>query len=83
MASPEWLEIFRSYTGEELAAQITELKKQVSVFSSQQVGSKSYTKDLGELRGQLSAAIRVQKERSQEPGVNQSVGVTDFSRING
>lgn len=80
MASPEWLEIFRSYTPEELAAQIVDLKKQVSVFTSQQVGSKSYTKDLGELRGQLSAAIRVQKERANPRG-NPGFGITDFSKV--
>jgi hypothetical protein len=40
MASPEWLEIFRSYTPEALAQQVTDLKKQVSVFTSQKVGSK-------------------------------------------
>jgi hypothetical protein len=79
MASPEWLEIFRSYSPEALAAQVEELKKQVSVFTSQQVGSKSYTKDLGELRGQLSAAIRIQNERAN-PG-QAGFGITDFSRV--
>lgn len=79
MANPEWAAIFRNFTPDELAAQITELKKQISVYSAQSVGNKSYTKDLAELRGQLSAAYLVQQERSnrRDPGY----GVTDFSRI--
>lgn len=81
MASPEWLEIFRSYTPEDLATMVTDLKKQIGVFTSQQVGSKSYTKDLGELRGQLSAAIRVQNERANPRG-NPGFGITDFSGVN-
>ena len=82
MASTEWLEIFRSYTPTELAAQVTDLKKQISVFTSQTVGQKSYTKDLTELRGQLSAAIRVQNERAH-PKDNPGFGITDFSGIGG
>jgi len=78
MASPEWLEIFRSYTPDELAAQVAALKAQVSVFSQQAIGQKSYTKDLNELRGQLSAAIRVQNERSQPSDSNPCVGTMDF-----
>ena len=83
MASPEWLEIFRSYTPQELADQIATLKRQVSVFTQQSVGGKSYVKDLAELRGQLSAAVRVQNERGQPADENYGVGVTDFSRITG
>lgn len=79
MANPEWLEIFRSYSGDELTTRIVELKEEVSVYASQQIGSKSYTKDLGELRGQLSAAIRIQNERRNST-TNPGVMVTDFSR---
>ncbi len=79
MASPEWLEIFRSYAPDELAAHVGTLKRQISVFTQQAVGSKSYVKDLRELKEQLSAAVRVQKERAQ-PG-NPAVGITDFSRL--
>lgn len=76
MASPEWFEIFRSYTPEELATHISSLKQEISVYAAQAVGSKSYTKDLAELRGQLSSAIRVQNERA---GVSPNTGITDFS----
>lgn len=79
MASPEWCEIFRSYTPDELAAHVTSLKQEISVYATQAVGSKSYTKDLGELRAQLSSAIRVQNERGSTGNV--SVGVTDFSKL--
>lgn len=78
MASPEWVEIFESYSPAELAARIAELKEEVSVYSQQNVGTKSYTKDLAELRGQLAAAVRVQKQRTFSR--NRSVGVTDHSR---
>ena len=79
MANPEWMEIFRSWEPVKLAAHVAELEKQISVFAMQNVGQKGYTKDLGELRGQLSAAVRIQTERGLP--ANQSVGVTDFSRI--
>jgi len=79
MASPEWLEIFRSWAPEKLAAHMARLEGQISVFTSQAVGQKNYTKDLAELRGQLSAAVRVQNERSK-PG-ERGFGITDFSRI--
>lgn len=79
MANPEWLEIFRSYGVEELAGHIANLKQEISVYATQQIGSKSYTKDLAELRGQLSAAVRVQKERSTRG--NPSVGIADFRRV--
>lgn len=70
------MEIYRSYTDDELAAEVAKLKKEDSVFVSQQSGSKSFTRDLQALAGKLSAAIRVQNER-KVPG-NDRVGVTDF-----
>ena len=60
---------------------MTDLKGQISVFSQQTVGGKSYVKDLNELRGQLAAAIRVQNERSLPPRYNYGVGSMDFSRV--
>lgn len=79
MANPEWLEIFRSFTPDELTAHVTALKEEISVYATQAIGQKSYTKDLGELRGQLASAIRVQTERANsttQPGFM----LTDFSR---
>lgn len=80
MASPEWLEIFRSYTPDELAAHITTLKGEISVYASQGHGDKNYTKDLAELRSQLSSAIRVQNERAATArGFGGNVTQVDFS----
>ncbi len=80
MASSEWQEIYRSYTSDELAAAITALKEQESLFSAQQVGSKSYTKDLRELRDKLHAAVRVQNERSLSPA-HKNYGTTNFGGL--
>lgn len=79
MASPEWLEIFRSYTADELSAHIADLKKEISVYAVQQIGSKSYTKDLAELRSQLSSAVRVRGERSSS--APSAAGVGDFTGV--
>lgn len=77
MANTEWLEIFRSWDLPKLQAHEAKLEEQISVFSSQGVGSKNYTKDLGELRGQLSALVRVKGEKSGKAAPR--VIVTDFS----
>ena len=78
MANTEWLEIFRVWPPEKLASHVGKLEEQIEVFSSQQIGSKSYVKDLGELRGALSAAARVVKERTRP---NPGAGIIDFSNI--
>jgi len=78
MASPEWLEIFRNWDGPKIRLHIERLERQISVFTEQAVGQKSYVKDLAELRGQLSAAYRILKEQSGRG--NPSTFVTDFSR---
>jgi len=80
MASQEWIEIYRSYSGDELDDEIDSLKQQLSIFSSQSVGSKSFTRDLETLKNRLHAATRVKKEMGQ-PDVGSS-GVTDFSGVN-
>lgn len=76
----EWLETFKEWDADELTDHIEALKSQISIFSSQGVGSKNFTRDLGELRVQLSAATRAKKEQGQV-NVTKS-GVTDFSRVN-
>lgn len=73
-----WLETYKSYDGDELQDRIDELKSQISVFSSQGIGSKTFTRDLGELRDQLAAATRAKRELGQ-PNVGNS-GTTDFSQ---
>jgi len=85
MASPEWLEIFRGYDSESLLAELAKLRKNVSVFSSQAVGQKNYTKDLQALKDQLSSATRVAEERGlivvTRPKQGDAFGVTDFSGV--
>ena len=79
MADPVWMEIFASWDAAKLAAHVAELEKHISVYSMQGVGNKTYQKDLNELKGQLSAAVRVTKERGMPSG--QSAGIIDFSRV--
>ena len=78
MASSSWQEIYESYSAAELAVEIAALKKRNTGFSAQGSPSgTSYQADLNELREQLSAAIRVQTNRSGA-GVPR-VGVVDLS----
>lgn len=84
MASTDWLTIYRTYSAAELAEEVTWLKVQMrNPFNAQGVGSKNYQRDVGELRGRLQAAIRVQQERgtsaSQTPMERGDWGVPDFS----
>ena len=81
MANAEWLAIYRTYTPDELTAEVARLKQQNTEFSQQQVGGKGYTKDLAELRGKFSAAVRVQQERGLIPGQTGGFMVTDFSGV--
>jgi hypothetical protein len=79
MASQEWLEIYRSFEGSDLDDEIDALKKEMSIFSSQALGSKSFTRDLEVLKNRLHAAIRARKDLGQ---INvRSSGTTDFSCI--
>ena len=80
MASPEWQEIYRTYTDAELATEVAALKQQATNLGSQTVGSQSLTADLAEVRNRLHAAIRVQNERSRPPCLNPDVGFADFSK---
>ncbi len=57
MAAENWMEIYRSYTGEELVEEITQLKKDVrGAFSQQGSGSVNHQRDLGQLEARLQAA---------------------------
>ncbi len=80
MASAEWLEIYADYTADELNTEITALKKAQSIFVTQAVGSKSFTRDLQELKNKLSSAIRIRNERGSGNINNQNMGVADFSK---
>jgi hypothetical protein len=79
MAAADWAEIYASYTDVELASEIEDLKKLASPFASQQVGSKSYTKDLREVRDRLQAANRVKRMRNYRE--EDFTAVADFSGV--
>jgi len=77
MASTEWMEIYRQYSGEELQAEITLLKQQATLYTSQSVGEKSHTKDLMLVTNRLHAATRVRNEWRFRGSPNYAV--PDFS----
>jgi small-conductance mechanosensitive channel len=79
MAASDWVEIYATYTGEELSAEIEQLKKLATPLSSQQIGSKSYTKDLREVRDRLQAANRVLRTRNAS--AEDYTAIADFSRV--
>jgi len=56
------MEIYRSYSGIELANEITLLKKQATLYTAQTLGDKSHTKDLQLVTNRLHAATRVRNE---------------------
>ena len=79
MAAENWMEIYRSYTGEELGEEIVQLKKDVrGAFSAQGSGSVSHSRDLSQLEARLQAAVRVQNERANRNGGNPSKGQVSF-----
>lgn len=80
MADGNWLLVFRSYTTEELQTLRDKLKASLAnlgTFTSQTVGSKSYTRDLRELSAQLSAVVFVLNERTTP---YEGTILTDFSQ---
>ena len=85
MAASDWSEIYDSYSAEELADEITDLKEQIkaaSNISSQTTGPKSYGRDLREMRVRLQAAVRVQNQRKAAASGyrgNGRVALADFS----
>jgi hypothetical protein len=79
MASTDWIEIYRDYTGDELDAEIVRLKNEATLYTAQNIGEKGYTKSLDEVRNRLHAAIRVRNERRQSG--RPSWGVPDFSGV--
>ncbi len=74
----DWLEIYRSYTASDLAAEVVSLQNSVrGGFVSQGSGSVTNQRDLTELRDRLRAAVRVQGERSGRAA--SRVARADFS----
>jgi hypothetical protein len=74
----DWLIIYRSYTDEELAAEVTFLRKEMqNPYSAQGLGSQSAQRDLRQLQERHSAAVRVRSERNGVRFYQDSV--VDFS----
>lgn len=53
VATSDWQEICRSWTAEELSAEESKLKGQITAFNQQSLGARSWTVDLKELRDRL------------------------------
>lgn len=84
MASTDWVEIYESYSAQELAEEISRLKqaaKDGENFTAQSVGGKSYSADLNELRTKLAAAIRVQTNAGAS--ARPRIGVANFGNLGG
>jgi hypothetical protein len=78
MADGSWLLIFRSFDTGDLLDKRDALIASMTTLSSQAVGSKSFTRDLRELKDQLEAIIFVLNERGTLCGYPKSL-VFDFS----
>ena len=84
----QWEEIYRGYLQEELAKEMTQLKKSLAGgFVSQGSGSVTGSKDVAELRNRLQAATRVWNEKFANSGGSNAQayrgrrGTVDFSGV--
>jgi hypothetical protein len=74
----DWLIIYRSYSVEEIAAEIIFLREEMkNPYSAQGLGSQSAQRDLRQLRERLTAATRVRGEQNGVRLIRDSV--VDFS----
>lgn len=86
MAVSSYLIYYRGRTGEQLLADQATLNSQISVFTSQGMGSKNFQRDLDALNDRLSCIQYVINERNPAPILrpptgNIGVGFTDFGRL--
>ncbi len=79
MPYTDHLEVYQSFSAEELTAEITRLKTERKGFVSQSAGSKSYQQDLRRIDDMLRAAVRVQNERGSGRTGADSRAQVDFS----
>lgn len=82
----DWVEIYRSYSADELAETIASLKKAVrdaEGISGASAGSKTFQRDFVHIKNRLQAAIRVQGNSgstAENAARNAGMwGVPDFS----
>ncbi len=81
MARDDWLIAYRGYTDAELDAEITRLKAQDTAFSSQNAGSKGFTRDMSQFSDRLTAALEIRRERGHATEGSFRAGTTDFSGV--
>lgn len=79
MAYTDYLEVYQSFSTQELADEVTRLKTERKGFTSQSAGSKSYTQDLRRIDDMIRAAVRVQNERGSGRTGADSRAQVDFS----
>lgn len=73
------IEDLRSRNNDELLALRTSLRAQFNYFSTQTIGSKSYTKDIARIERHLDEVARVLNERSNSGTAKNLWGIPDFS----
>lgn len=83
MAATDYYTLYRSKTDAELDAAIVALEKQLdAAFTSQTVGSKSYTRDMNIVKDRLQAAAYIKSERTSDAtGIDPHSGVVDYSGV--
>ena len=82
MASNDWLEIYRSFTPDQLVAEKTRLLELITAregITSIGYGTKQWQFSIDELRNKLQSVVRIQNERSASRPA--SSGVIDYSRV--
>ncbi len=80
--SPDWIEIYGSYTPDELAVERARLKKLLEDkqgLTAQGYGTKNWQSDLNELRNQFHACQRAINARANANTAR--VGVMDYSQV--
>lgn len=82
MAVTDHIEVYRSFTNEELEQERRDLLAwRQGGFTSQAVGGKTFTRDINVLNDQLRAVVRVQNERRYRAGGGSSSARVDFSDL--
>lgn len=76
----DYLELYQSFSTEELTEERTRLMTARKGYLSQSTGTKSYSQDLTRVDAQLRALVRVQNERSHSRTPADSRGTVDFSQ---
>lgn len=79
MAASQWMEIYRSYTAEELAVEVAEARADLKgAYAAAATGSTSHERNIPELVDRLQAATRVRNERAGDWDSDKRHGVVDF-----